>query len=344
MTFGQERIIFAPNIRGGGGMVLLGALLEVANRQSGARAFLDARAATVLPPLPQIDISWVKPGLMGRLRSERDLTQAAGSTSKILCFAGVPPLLRPSGKVLVYAQNALTMSDFPLGSFPARTAARLLIERGLHRLLSRNVDEYIVQTTSMRQFVRQVLPKVPVRVVPFVSSSEAAADTTTFQESAAPSFLYPAHDDPHKNHVNLLEAWCILAADGIFPVLKLTLQDGKNRLHQSIEDCRTKGANIRCVGVMDHQEMMTTFQSANAVIYPSLIESFGLPLLEARQLGRPIVAAELDYVRDVCEPTETFDPHSPRSIARAVKRMLTVIEPISTPYSATEAWREMMFS
>ncbi|ABE37993.1 glycosyl transferase, group 1 [Rhodopseudomonas palustris BisB5] len=344
MTSRHEYIIFAPNVRAGGGLVLLNALLEVANRESETRAFLDARAAASLPRFPRIDISWVRPGLMGRLQSERDLAQTAGSTSKILCFSGVPPLLRPRGKVLVYAQNALTVSKFPLGSFSARTAARLLMERGLHQLLAHNVDEYIVQTSSMGQFVRQVLPKIPVRVVPFVSSLDAPADAATPQGISAPSFLYPAHDDPHKNHANLLDAWALLAADGIRPILILTLQDGRNRLHQRIEDCRAEGGEILCIGLLNRTEMMATLRSASAVIYPSLIESFGLPLLEARQLGRPIVAAELDYVRDVCEPTETFDPQSPRSIARAVKRMLKVKESSPTLYSASAAWSEMIHS
>ena len=57
-------------------------------------------------------------------------------------------------------------------------------------------------------------------------------------------------------------------------------------------------------------------------IYPSTLESFGLPLLEARAAGLPIITGELDYVRDIVDPDETFDPNSPLSMARAVKRFL----------------------
>ena len=65
-------------------------------------------------------------------------------------------------------------------------------------------------------------------------------------------------------------------------------------------------------------------------------ESFGLPLLEAKFLGLPILASELDYVRDVVEPTETFDPESPVSISRAVQRFLKIsqsskVKMLSTP-------------
>jgi glycosyltransferase involved in cell wall biosynthesis len=59
---------------------------------------------------------------------------------------------------------------------------------------------------------------------------------------------------------------------------------------------------------------------AKALIFPSLFESFGLPLLEAAKAGLPILASERDYVRDVVKPVASFDPESALSIARAVLR------------------------
>ena len=54
----------------------------------------------------------------------------------------------------------------------------------------------------------------------------------------------------------------------------------------------------------------------------NLFESFGLPLIEAKQVGLPVLGSELDYVRDILNPEQSFDPNSPVSIARAVKRHL----------------------
>jgi hypothetical protein len=45
-----------------------------------------------------------------------------------------------------------------------------------------------------------------------------------------------------------------------------------------------------------------------------------MSLIEANDVGLPILAPELDYVHDVCNPIETFDPKSSLSIARAVMR------------------------
>ena len=61
---------------------------------------------------------------------------------------------------------------------------------------------------------------------------------------------------------------------------------------------------------------------ADTMIFLSLVESFGLPLIEASKLPLHIVASELDYVRDVCVPKENFNPKSSNSIAVAVRRFL----------------------
>jgi glycosyltransferase involved in cell wall biosynthesis len=63
------------------------------------------------------------------------------------------------------------------------------------------------------------------------------------------------------------------------------------------------------------------------LIYPSQLESFGLPLVEAVSLGLDVIASELDYVRDVVYPVQTFDPTSALSIARAVKRYCGLTDP-----------------
>ena len=76
------------------------------------------------------------------------------------------------------------------------------------------------------------------------------------------------------------------------------------------------------VGVLPHDRLLAMYRASGALIYPSSFESFGLPLIEARQAGLPVLAPELDYVRDVIDPDETFDPRSPISIARAVRRYL----------------------
>ena len=79
---------------------------------------------------------------------------------------------------------------------------------------------------------------------------------------------------------------------------------------------------IHNLGELPAPELARRYREADALIYPSTLETFGMPLAEAHAAGLPILAAERDFVRDVVDPEQTFDPESPLSIARAVRRFL----------------------
>ena len=75
---------------------------------------------------------------------------------------------------------------------------------------------------------------------------------------------------------------------------------------------------------LERKELLNLYSKSTALIYPSFFESYGLPLVEANHYKLPTIASELDYVRDILDPVETFDPHSAKSICRSVKRFLKV--------------------
>ena len=62
------------------------------------------------------------------------------------------------------------------------------------------------------------------------------------------------------------------------------------------------------------------------MIFPSFYESFGLPLIEARQANLPILASDLEYVHEICAPVATFDPTLAESIAEQVVAWIRSIQ------------------
>jgi glycosyltransferase involved in cell wall biosynthesis len=131
-----------------------------------------------------------------------------------------------------------------------------------------------------------------------------------------------------KNHRRLLAAWVELASAGMRPSLVLTLPARDRVLIEEIErTCDQYGLIVQNRGEMSHEDIIRLYRRSRAMIFPSMSESFGMPLIEAHQMGLPIVASELDFVRDVCTPVATFDPKSAHSIALAVRRFLGKDEP-----------------
>ena len=160
-------------------------------------------------------------------------------------------------------------------------------------------------------------------MLPFVSYT---APKSSMQSDRTGGFLSPASADKHKNHVRLLEAWKLLHESGVCVQLHLTVNNNCGVL-QKITQLQKAGVPIVNHGEITPSRLSTLYESCTALIYPSYLESFGLPLLEATAMGLPIIASEMDYVRDVVVPAETFDPHSAVSISRAVRRFLSLPEP-----------------
>jgi len=140
------------------------------------------------------------------------------------------------------------------------------------------------------------------------------------------NFLYVASHEPQKNHRNLISAWKLLALEGIKPNLYLTIDKDTSQYEYIKRYSEKHNLNITIKPNLKRNDLLNYFMTVSALIYPSLFESYGLPLVEAKNCNLPVIASELDFVRDLIDPVETFDPHSPRSICRAVKRYLNIPE------------------
>lgn len=335
-------VLYAPNVHVGGGFVLLSTLLANLFQGEIAEAYLDVRAQRRLLIPAGLQVRWVHPTLCARMRAEWALyrSRTAGPRT-VLCFHGLPPLLDRVSTTVVFLQNRLYIDRASVESFPFRVKCRIAMERTLFHLGRHGIDRFVVQTGAMRRvllawYTQRGRTRVPPRV-------DVCAFTETLpvpdaERDAVPKrwdFVYVGDGQAHKNHRALVEAWGLLAAEGVTPTLVLTLGPEFARLIHEIEAAeKATGARIVNLGVVSRAEVSTLYASSQALIFPSLMESLGLPLVEAAHAKLPILAPELDYVREVCVPTETFDARSPSSIAHAVRRFLQCGKPpapLSTP-------------
>lgn len=326
----SKLIIHATNIHQGGGKSLLDALLKAVAGE--VVLSVDERMPLPAGMAKNVKVKRVKPSVAQRIMAENWLAMVAEKDDVVLCFGNLPPMFKLRGHVVVFLQNRYLIEDIPLSGLPLKVRLRLAVERLWLTKRWKNVDEFFVQTPTMKQLLEIKLEgKVPVRVLPFVAEPGGYARSVPQLNSyrdAVFDFVYVASGEPHKNHQRLIEAWCLLAEAGQYPTLCLTLDEirfaGLCRLVEEMQ--RRYGVKVSNIGGIPHRDVLELYKKSRAAIYPSKFESFGLPLIEARQAGMPILASELDYVRDVLDPEQTFDPDSPLSIARAVKRFMGVDE------------------
>lgn len=330
----SKLFIHATNVHHGGGKSLLAALLDACPGNLKVVAMLDSRMTLSSDIAENVEIRFTPPSIWQRLRAEWWLAQNAQPHDTVLCFGNLPPLFKLQGHVAVFVQNRYLVDRVHLWDFPIKTRLRLGVERLWLSGRAANADEFVVQTPSMKTALLSsgCVVKQLVHVRPFASVSSGYQRKMNRkndgQEDKRYDFIYAASGDPHKNHRRLVEAWCLLAEQGIFPSLCLTVdKDDPMELFAWINEQKLRyGLKLENVGFLPHDQILKLYPQARALIYPSRFESFGLPLIEARQAGLSVLAAELDYVRDVLDPEQSFDPDSPVSIARGVKRYLGMDE------------------
>jgi glycosyltransferase involved in cell wall biosynthesis len=303
-------------------MVLLRALLVVIPNDLDVVLLLDSRARAVDIP-DHITIKFVNNSVFSRLGSELWLRSVVAVGDVVVCLGNIPPLFELKGKVSVLIQNRLIVdNDFDLLSLGGWTFARLLMERLMLTCLRKRNVRYFVQTDSMKYLVDSMLG-CNASVFPFLGKQNITKSRLDSKKRF--DFIYVASGENHKNHIRLLKAWHLLAESNVFPSLALTVNEKTMppRLRYWIgRVARLPGARITNLGELTHQQVLDVYPKCGALIYPSLLESYGMPLVEAYMLGLPILASERDFVRDVVHPEGTFDPCSSLSISRAVRRFL----------------------
>jgi glycosyltransferase involved in cell wall biosynthesis len=76
-------------------------------------------------------------------------------------------------------------------------------------------------------------------------------------------------------------------------------------------------------GYASELEMAALYRASQGLIFPSLYEGFGLPLLEAMALGVPVLASNTTCIPEVAgDAALYFDPRVPRDVAGAIERLV----------------------
>ena len=131
--------------------------------------------------------------------------------------------------------------------------------------------------------------------------------------------LYPAKTWPHKNHTRLFQALASLRNEaGLTIPLVCTgkpLGADIDRIQRELESLGLRD-QVRFTGFVDEETMRTLFEQAQLVVFPSLFEGLGIPVLEAMASGTPVVCSQASCLSEIGgDAAVFFDPYSVADIA-----------------------------
>ncbi|UIJ44436.1 glycosyltransferase [Sphingomonas cannabina] len=138
-------------------------------------------------------------------------------------------------------------------------------------------------------------------------------------------FVYPANYYPHKN-IDILERVAAeLKARDVDVVIVLTIDPKEHEAAGRFLD-RIKCGNLDDVlinvGRVSAEYIPALYQACDALLMPTLLETFGLPYVEAMDHRKPIVTSDMDFAHAVCGEAALYcDPMDPLSILAAMERV-----------------------
>lgn len=237
----------------------------------------------------------------------------------------VPP--RVSGKVMTFVHD-MTYLRFP-ETMDARNLTRL--RRGIQDSVKRS-DRVVTLSEFSRQEIATLLhiPKGRIVVVPCAPSLTAGvAPLSTLSEKFhihPPFLLHMGTVEPRKNLVRLIRAFARLKE--MYQIShQLVLAGGKGWADSEIYQVAQEvpcAKEILFTGYISDEEKNLLYQQAEAFIFPSLYEGFGIPPLEAMALGCPVVCSHAASLPEVVgDAAELVDPLDECSIASGIWNVLS---------------------
>jgi len=133
--------------------------------------------------------------------------------------------------------------------------------------------------------------------------------------------------EPRKNLPNLFRALSILHRKPEFQDVGLVLAGGRGWKEEGIfDELRRLGIeeNVVFLGYVPDEWLPFLFALSRAFVFPSLLEGFGMPILEAMIAGAPVIASGVGAMREVGgDAPAYFDPHNPEDICETIVGVLT---------------------
>ena len=318
-------LINASNIHVGGGKVILNDFISATNKFEEIDFIIYADSRFEYQDNLSKNVVLIKINKIQRLLVFYLIEKRADPRDIIVYLTNIPPILKHKCKTILVQSNRFVIEKFPLSGFSTKTKFRIQVERFMFWINKNNVNFIVVQSESMSYVLQKNgISREKIKIIAYIDSEKSIKIHNDSQSKSEKIFLYVASDDPHKNHKTLIESWCLLAEEKIYPKLIVTIEKNST-LHGYIES-KIKNYNLKIdvKSKLHRTEILELYSQSTALIFPSYFESYGLPLVEAIQNGLPVLASELDYVRDIIDPVETFDPNSAKSISRSVKRFLKI--------------------
>lgn len=309
--------IVANNIHSGGGQVVLESFImsELKNYES-IVCHVNENINWNIELPENVKIINCKSDLFSRLKKEWEIYKSSKNFTDIYFLGNLPPIFKNKSHTYLYFHNKLLI-DASMAKFSFKQRLGFYIQKLLLNCFLKNVNTVLVQSSLMKKDFSKKFPKKNVQIKAYLPFHDIEKVKKTPPQKIKNSLIYVGSDLPHKNLKPLLKCISHLKSQGIDLYFHATLSPECQSLEPELLNCINDFIHSK-----DRLELLSLIHNSEFLVFPSLNESFGLPLWEAKQLGTKVIAADLEYVHEIIEPDFVFDPLDTKDMERVIKTAL----------------------
>ena len=353
-------VVSAVNIRKGGTLTILRQCLGYLSGEAAAGrmeviALVHDRRLCDFPGIRYIEMPDTVGSWGRRLRAEyRDMLAISRQLQPIdlwLSLHDATPRVE-ARRQAVYCQTSFPfyrwqwrdwLMDWKIPVFAMMT--RWVYRRGVHRN-----HWLIVQQQWLREGLSRMLGVPADRFIvapPPRNIEKPAIEPRRFDR---PTFFYASTPDCHKNFETLLRAAALLESQlgaDAFQVV-LTVDGTENRYARWLKKRWGGLKTVHFEGLMDRERLFATYAGSDCFLFPSAVETWGLPISEAMTYGKPMILSDLPYARETSagsRQTAFFPCRDARALASLMAAFLRgdlsefrPVAPTQTPEPVAPDW------
>lgn len=234
---------------------------------------------------------------------------------RFICMSNVPPPVHLNKPVDIYFHNDLLLNPFR-NNLTLLDKLKLFVKKHYIKYINSKKYSWNVQTALMKKRLinSYSINEKNINIYPIFTNYKSQK-----LDKDPRKFLYVSNFSKHKNHLLLFKAFKIVANKINYKIhLDLTLPNEVFYNSFYNKESYSKNLEINNYGILNKSELSKLYSKSNFLIFPSLNESFGLPLIEATFNDCYIISSNKDYVFEIIKPTLTFNPLCAESIASAI--------------------------
>lgn len=199
-----------------------------------------------------------------------------------------------------------------------------LLEKDFHR-----PEIVIAQTNVIKDILQEKYNLRDVRVIGNAVTIPNPQEEINYPNFNLPSglrLLYPALYYPHKNHKILLSVAERIKEKGLDYRIIVTVSPDSRAAVDFITQISARGLQevLHNVGQVKLDDMPALYQQCDALLMPTLLESFSIVYPEAMHYGLPIITSDMWFARAVCDKAACyFDPFDSHNILNMIEEVMS---------------------